>query len=107
MIARLNRARRESPALQEFSNIAFLDTANEALIAYAKQTRGNTVICVVNLDPHQAQEGLVVIPAQLGLPPAFGVHDVLSGERFQWRIGQNYVRLEPWIRQSHVAVVEA
>jgi starch synthase (maltosyl-transferring) len=107
MMARLNRLRRESPALQEFSNITFLETANEALIAYAKQTRGNTVICVVNLDPHQAQEGLAVIPAQLGLPPAFGVHDALSGERFQWRIGPNYVRLEPWIRQCHVGVVEA
>jgi len=107
MIGRLNQARRENPALQEFSNITFLDTANEALIAYAKQSGANTVITVVNLDPHQAQEGLTVIPAHLGLAPAFGVHDVLSGERFQWRIGPNYVRLEPGVRQAHVNRVEA
>jgi starch synthase (maltosyl-transferring) len=107
MIGRLNQARRENPALQEFSNITFLDTANDALIAYAKQSGANTVISVVNLDPHQAQEGLTVVPAHLGLPPAFGVHDVLSGERFQWRIGPNYVRLEPGIRQAHVNRVEA
>ncbi len=106
MIGRLNRARRENPALQEFSNVTFLDTANDALIAYAKQTGPNTVITVVNLDPHQPQEGLAVVPAHLGLPPAFGVHDLLSGERFGWRIGPNYVRLEPGVRQAHVNRVD-
>jgi starch synthase (maltosyl-transferring) len=106
MIARLNKARRESRALQEFSNIVFLDTANDGLIAYAKQSAGETVICVVNLDPHQPQEGLAVVPASLGLPPSFTVHDQLSGERFAWRIGQNYVGLAPGVRQAHVLCVE-
>ncbi len=106
MIAALNYARRENPALQELSNITFLDTANDALIAYAKQTGPNTVITVVNIDPHWPQEGLAVIPASLGLPPSFTVHDLLSGDRFQWRIGPNYVRLEPGVRQAHVNRVE-
>ena len=70
MIARLNQIRRENAPLQELSNITFLDTANDALIAYAKQTRGETIICVVNLDPHQGQQGVAVIPASLGLPPS-------------------------------------
>ena len=106
MIARLNDVRRRSPALQELSNVTFLDTANEALIAYAKQSAGDTVICVVNLDPHQGQEGLAVIPASLGLPPSFTVHDELTGELFQWRIGHNYVGLAPGIRQAHVLKVQ-
>jgi starch synthase (maltosyl-transferring) len=106
-VARLNQARRDNPALHQLSNITFLETANDALIAYTKQTRGNTVIVIVNLDPHQAQEGLVTIPAALGLAPAFTVHDLLSDERFQWRIGGNYVRLEPGVRQAHVARVES
>jgi starch synthase (maltosyl-transferring) len=106
MIARLNQIRRETPALQELSNITFLDTANDALIAYAKQTRGETVICVVNLDPHQGQQGLTMIPASLGLPPTFTVHDLLSDERYQWHIGQNFVGLAPGIRQAHVLQVE-
>jgi starch synthase (maltosyl-transferring) len=104
---RLNQVRRENPALQELSNITFLDTANEALIAYAKQSRGNTVISVVNLDPHQTQEGLAVVPAHLGLAPSFTVRDLITGERYQWRIGPNYVRLEPGVRQGHVNLVEA
>ena len=52
MISRLNAVRRQNPALQELSNVTFMDTANEALIAYAKQSPGNTVITVVNLDPY-------------------------------------------------------
>ncbi len=106
MIGRLNHVRREHPALQELSNITFLDTANEALIAYAKQSGGDTVICVVSIDPHQPQDGLTVIPASLGLPPSFTVHDRLSDERFQWRIGHNFVGLTPGVRQAHVLEVE-
>ena len=37
MVQRINTIRRENPALQELSNITFLDTANDALIGYAKQ----------------------------------------------------------------------
>ena len=106
MVQAINHARRDNPALHHLSNITFLETANDALVAYAKQTRGNTVICVVNIDPFQAQEGLVTVPAALGVPPSFTVHDLLSDERFQWRIGGNYVRLEPGVRQAHVARVE-
>jgi starch synthase (maltosyl-transferring) len=107
LIRRLNEARRQNPALQELSNVTFLDTANEALIAYAKHSGGNTVITVVNLDPHWTQQGAVTIPAHLGLPPSFSVHDLLSDEHFPWRIGPNFVRLEPGIRQAHVTRVEA
>jgi len=107
MIGRLNEARRENPSLQAFSNVTFLDTANEALIAYAKQSAGNTVITVVNLDPHWPQEGAMTIPAHLGLPSSFSVHDLLTDEHFPWRIGPNYVRLEPGVRQAHVTKVEA
>jgi starch synthase (maltosyl-transferring) len=106
MVARLNHVRRTSPALQELSNITFLDTANEALIAYAKHTAGDTVISVVSIDPHQPRQGLVTVPASLGLPPTFTVHDVLSDERYQWRIGQNFVALAPYVRQAHVLKVE-
>ena len=64
-------------------------------MAYAKRTGDDIVLVVVNHDPHWAQEGSVTVPAHLGLPPAFAVSDLLSGERFDWRIGPNYVRLEP------------
>ena len=106
MIERLNRIRRENTALHELSNVTFLDTANDALIAYAKHSHGNTIITVVNIDPHQTQEGLAIVPANLGLPPSFTAHDLLTDDRFLWRIGANYVRLEPGVRQAHVVRVE-
>jgi starch synthase (maltosyl-transferring) len=99
-IARVNRIRHDNPALHDLTNITFLDTYNDALIAYAKQAPGNTLIVVVNLDPHHPQEGAALVPAHLGLPPAFAAHDLLSDERWDWRIGHNFVRLDPG--QSHI-----
>ena len=57
MIRRLNEIRRENPALQILSDVHFLETQNDGLIAYAKQVPGNCILVVVNLDPHHPQEG--------------------------------------------------
>jgi starch synthase (maltosyl-transferring) len=105
-IARVNEIRRENPALQHLTGVAWLETANEQLMAYVKQHAGNAVIVVVNLDPHNPQQGSAIVPAHLGLPPAFAVTDLLSGERFDWRIGPNFVGLDPWTRQAHILRVE-
>ncbi len=105
MIRRLNEIRRDNPALQHLSNVRFLEAHNDNLIAYAKQQPGNTVIVVANVDPHHAQVGLVVIPAALGLPPAFTIEDQFTGEHFDWRIGGNYVRLDPTWNKIHLLKV--
>jgi starch synthase (maltosyl-transferring) len=47
------------------------------------------------------------VPAHLGLPPAFQVQDLLDGQRYDWRLGGNYVRLGPGARQAHVMRVAA
>jgi starch synthase (maltosyl-transferring) len=106
MVSRLNEIRRAHPALQELSNITFLDTGNDGLIAYLKRTGADALITIVCLDPHTPQEGFVTIPASAGVPPAFTAHDLLSGERYGWRIGQNFVRLAPGWRMAHVLTVE-
>jgi starch synthase (maltosyl-transferring) len=106
MVQRINRIRRDNPALQRLDNIWFLDAHNDALLAYAKREGNNVVICVVNLDPGNAQEGLVVVPYELGLPPAFTVTDLLDLGRYDWHIGGNYVRLDPWERAGHVLHVD-
>jgi starch synthase (maltosyl-transferring) len=106
LVRRLNEVRRQNRALQRLENVAFLETQNEALIAYVKRDGDNTVITVVNLDPHTTQEGAVVVPAHLGLPPVFHVHDVILDERYDWRIGPNFVRLWPPTQMAHVLVVE-
>ena len=107
LVRRLNEIRRENRALQRLENLEFLETENEQLLAYAKRERGNVVLACVNLDPKGAQEGVVVIPAWLGLPPAFAAEDLLGGETFDWRIGRNYVRLDPRDRVAHLLRVTA
>jgi starch synthase (maltosyl-transferring) len=101
LISRINHIRRENPALRRLDNINFLTTENDALIAYAKRTDDNTIISVVTLDPVNPQEGVVVVPYGLGLPPVFTVTDLLSGESFEWRMGRNFVRLDPY-RVAHL-----
>jgi starch synthase (maltosyl-transferring) len=95
LVARLNLARRENPALQRLDNITFLETENERLFAFLKRTGDNAVIVVVNLDPLAAQEGVCLVPVSTGLPPAYRVRDLLAATDWTWHIGRNYVRLEP------------
>ncbi len=106
LVATLNQIRREQPALQRFDNIRFLAVENDALIAYAKRSAEGALIVVVNLDPHQPQEGVVIVPARLGLPPVFEVVDLLDGGRYSWRLGRNFVRLDPSERAAHLLAAE-
>jgi len=104
LVQRMNELRRAHPALQRLDDITFLDTANEALVGYAKRWGDDVVIVIVNIDTSWAQEGVTTLPAELGLPPAFTVLDQLGGDRFTWHLGRNYVRLDPG--KSHVLTVE-
>ena len=107
LIGRLNAIRRENPAFQHFANVRFLPTHNDTLLAYAKREGGNLVIVVVNLDPHNAQEGLVTVPYELGTAPVLQTTDLLDGTGHHWRLGGNYVRLDPAERPAHVLRVDA
>jgi starch synthase (maltosyl-transferring) len=67
----------------------------------------DTVLVVLNLDPHQAREATVWLdlPA-LGIDTnaGFTVTDELSGDTYRW--GQaNYVRLDPAVRPAHIFTV--
>ncbi|HTX23885.1 MAG TPA: alpha-1,4-glucan--maltose-1-phosphate maltosyltransferase [Steroidobacteraceae bacterium] len=107
LLARLNRIRRESPALQQDRGLAFHRTDNEALIAYSKSTpdQSDTILTVVNLDPHHVQSGWLELDlATLGVDTdqTFQAHDLLSGARFLWRSARNFVRLDPERGSAHV-----
>ncbi len=95
VVHKLNMARRAHPALQRLENVRFVGTENDQLIAYVKRTGDDAVITVVNTDPFDVQEGIADVPFESGLPPAFEVRDVLTGEQFTWYVGRNFVRLNP------------
>ncbi|MFF0156263.1 maltotransferase domain-containing protein [Streptomyces sp. NPDC005263] len=108
LITRLNTIRRRHPALHRLRNIHFHRTDNDALIAYSKRAGQDTVVVVVNLDPHHAQEATVSLDmARLGLErhESVSVHDELAGETYRWG-ESNYVRLEPGRAPAHVFHVQ-
>ena len=106
-IARVNRIRKENPALHSDWSLRFHEIDNEQMICYSKQTEDldNVIVVVVNLDPHHVQSGWVNIPLQLlRLDPAdsYQAHDLLAGSRFLWHGEKNYVELDPKSGPAHI-----
>jgi starch synthase (maltosyl-transferring) len=106
-IGRVNRIRRENPALHSDWNLRFFPIDNEQLICYGKFTDdlSNIIVVVVNLNPHHAQGGWLELPLrELGLDPAqpYQVHDLLGDGRFLWQGARNYVELDPRALPAHI-----
>jgi starch synthase (maltosyl-transferring) len=107
LIARINRIRKENPALQSDRSLRFHPVDNEQLIAYSKMSEdhSNVILVVVNLDPHHTQSGWVDVPLdlfQLDPHQEFQVHDLVSDARFLWQGSRNYVELNPHKMPAHI-----
>jgi starch synthase (maltosyl-transferring) len=107
LISRINRIRKENPALQRNRNLRFHYTDNPMLICYSKTTDdlSNAIVAIVNLDPFQRQTGWVHLDlAALGLTPdrSFPVHDLLGEGRYMWQGSRNYVELAPESLPAHI-----
>jgi starch synthase (maltosyl-transferring) len=107
VITRVNQIRKKNPALQTTANIRFLETDNDSLICFNKTTPdlSNIILVVVNLDPFHTQSGWVLVPLDdLKIDPdhSYLVHDLLSGDRYFWQGGRNYVELNPQKMPVHI-----
>ncbi len=107
LVSRVNRIRRENPALQFDRNLHFHETDNPSLICYSKATDdfANVIVVVVNLDCFHTQAGWVRLElAALGLDAshAFRVHDLLDDGQYLWQGSPNYVELVPGSLPSRV-----
>jgi starch synthase (maltosyl-transferring) len=107
-ITLLNDLRRRHPALQQLRNVTFHSTDSDQVIAYSKRhAGGDTVLVIVNLDPHAVRETSVHLNMpELGLQwqDSFEVHDGLGRGSFLWG-EHNYVRLDPFIEPAHLFTV--
>jgi starch synthase (maltosyl-transferring) len=108
-IARLNRIRREQPALQRDWGLRFLAIDNPQMLAFAK-TDGvhDAVVVVANLDPHNAHSAWLELPLEhLGLThdAPYRMDDLLGGGSFLWQGARNFVRLDPGGVVAHVFAV--
>jgi starch synthase (maltosyl-transferring) len=107
LIARVNRIRRENPALHHDWRLAFHGTENEQIICYSKSApdHSNVILVTVNLDPYNRQATWVDLAmGELGVDPGrpYEVHDLLDGARYTWQGPRNYVDLDPQVRVAHV-----
>jgi len=113
-LTRLNEIRRAHPALGDLQNLTLHQSTDSSTVVFSKHKTlpdgtKDTLIIVVNVDPHGARESTVSLDlAALELDPdgfthngRFMVEDLLTGESWEW--GEyNYVRLDPHVEPAHI-----
>jgi starch synthase (maltosyl-transferring) len=112
-ITRINRIRKENPALQQTDNLTFVGIEaspgdeHDLLMGYVKRSEddSNIILAVVNLDQSRTQRGWLRFPLELfGLSHlhSFTVEDLLSGNRYQWNGEWNFVEVNPFSMPAHI-----
>ena len=97
-VARINRIRRENPALHDWRNVEFYRADDAMVLFYGKASGDNRIFVAVNLDPFAPHETTLWFPTgDLGLADdaPYVVEDLLTGGRSQWRGSPHGVRLDP------------
>jgi starch synthase (maltosyl-transferring) len=111
LIAKLNRIRREHPALHQLRNLRFHHVDNGDLTAFSKRDAdtGDTILVVCTVNPHEPREATVTLDLEaLGMTWDAGmtVRDLLTGAEYAWG-ERNYVRLDPHATPAHIFAVQA
>ena len=111
LIALVNRIRRENPALQTTWNIYFAETHNNQLLCYGKtdDEKQNKIFIAVNMDPDLTQGSWIRVPLhEMGISTTrtYNMHDLLTGQRYNWNGEWNYIELNPLILPVHIFKVE-
>jgi len=107
LVMRVNRARREHPALQSNERLRFHDIDNTNLLAYTKNNddRSDVILTIVNFDYRAAQSGTLELDLDgLGLPDdrPFEVVDLVDGATYRWRGRRQRIALDPAVRASYL-----
>jgi starch synthase (maltosyl-transferring) len=110
LVRRINKIRRENPALHDNRLLRFHHSENPNLLCYSKRTedRSNVVLVAVNVDPVYRQGGFIDLDlGELGLDGGpFHVRDLVGNGRYLWHGSRNYVELDPSSVPAHVFVIE-
>lgn len=110
LIRKTNQARLENAALQQTNDITFCEIQNDQVIAYVKTASdGNCILCIVNLDPHNSQGGMIKVllhKINKNHDEHYIVHDLLTDSRYTWKGDWNFVDLNPHIMPMHLFRIE-
>jgi starch synthase (maltosyl-transferring) len=110
----LNQIRKENPALRQLRNLTTHWSDDSEVLVYSKRLtadqnggKANTVLVVVNTDPHSVRETTIHLNlAALGVEGSFKVTDLITGAKFEWG-EHNYVRLDSFTEPAHILRVES
>ena len=109
-IGRLNHIRNTQSALQEYSNIRFIQSDNDRVLAFYKWSDDlqNVILVIVNLDPYEAQESTIHLPLDsMGIAEGerFAAEDLMFEEIYHWNGSANFVSLDPRTKPLHILKV--
>lgn len=110
-IARINRIRRDNPALHHLVNLTFLRADDDDVLFFGKMTadRSNVILAAILLDPFAARETLIHLPlVELGIAenePFLSV-ELLTGTEQNWRGGAQPIRLDPALNPAMIFRIE-
>jgi starch synthase (maltosyl-transferring) len=113
-ITQLNQIRRENPALGQLRNLRIHRSDDDAILVFSKHLDGaftpdgvaNTIIVVINLDPHSVRETMVHLSLDaLDVGGSFRVRDLITEKVYEWS-QSNYVRLDAFAEPAHIFRIE-
>jgi starch synthase (maltosyl-transferring) len=106
-IARLNRIRRDNPALHAYRNLRFYSADSPHVLFYGKMTpeRDNVVLAAVNLDPFSAHESTLELPLDemgIGADETYELHELLADRRRLGRGSSQRITIDPDVSPAHI-----
>jgi starch synthase (maltosyl-transferring) len=110
-IARLNRIRREHPALQHARRLDFYESDDPHVLCYGRAAPDGQgpLLVTVNLDPFAAREARVRLPLEslgIGSDEPFQAHELLGDTRRLWRGTEQRIRLDPAVEPAAIFRLE-
>ncbi|MGO4383813.1 alpha-1,4-glucan--maltose-1-phosphate maltosyltransferase [Specibacter sp. RAF43] len=116
-VTKLNSIRRAHPALLDLENLTLHQSTDPATLVFSKHKSvagadggpavKDTIIVVINIDPHSMREGQVTLDLDAldldGLSPdgTFLVDELITGATWNWG-KQNYFRLDAHLEPAHI-----
>jgi starch synthase (maltosyl-transferring) len=115
-LRRLNEIRRAHPALRQLRNLTVHWSDDDAVLVYAKHVDAalspdgvaDTILVVVNVDPHSTRETTVHLDTRVwGIDPGapFTVEDLVTGQTWTWT-DHAFVRLDAFTEPVHILHVK-
>ncbi|WP_396668213.1 maltotransferase domain-containing protein [Microbacterium sp. R86528] len=111
-LRQLNEIRASHPALGQLRNVTVHWSDDDAILVYVKHLdaaftptgESDTLIIVVNTDPHSVRETMVHLDTQVwGVTPGdpYQVRDLITGAEWTWS-DHNFVRLDAFHEPVHI-----